>query len=362
MNIATEILQWHQTIDRDLPWKHDASPYNIWLSEIILQQTRVQQGIPYYLKFIKHYPTVVDLAKAELEEILQLWEGLGYYSRARNLHKCAQFIVQNLGGTFPTSYNSLLKLPGVGPYTAAAIASFAYNEDVAVLDGNVFRVLSRIFDINHDILSTQGKKHFTELAQALLPKGKAQYYNQAIMDFGALQCTPKSPDCPSCPVTDICQAWIKNIVHERPVKKKAKQKKLRYFHYIDLHIRFKQNTYIALRKREDDDVWKDLFQPAILIEQKSLEPNALEEKINSIYPGIVALDNSPFRQMKQILSHQIIHAYFYHVEIEIPNQAALNQLKNNCTIVSIEQINKFAVPRIIRKYFDSIIPSSLKQE
>ena len=209
MKFSNSLIQWYLQNKRDLPWRNSTNPYHIWLSEIMLQQTRVAQGLPFFLRFTEAFPTVFDLANADEEQVLKLWQGLGYYSRARNLHKTAQFIALELNGIFPATYNDLLKLKGVGEYTAAAIASFVYNENVPVVDGNVFRVLSRYFDVETDIASTGAKKEFTQLASELLPKGKANVFNQAIMEFGALQCVPKNPDCSNCVLNDSCIALQK---------------------------------------------------------------------------------------------------------------------------------------------------------
>ncbi|MFP4091343.1 MAG: A/G-specific adenine glycosylase, partial [Cyclobacteriaceae bacterium] len=209
-DFAERIIGWYHHHKRDLPWRHSRDPYIIWLSEIILQQTRVVQGLPYFMRFAEAFPTVYDLASASQQEVLRLWQGLGYYSRARNMHACARLIVEQHNGVFPLHYQELLQLKGVGPYTAAAIASFAYNETVAVLDGNVFRVLARVFGVEDDISSGQGQKRFQALAAQLVPEGKAGEYNQAIMEFGALQCTPQSPACLLCPLSEICYAFHHN--------------------------------------------------------------------------------------------------------------------------------------------------------
>ena len=212
-----KLENWYATAQRDLPWRGTTDPYKVWLSEIILQQTRVVQGLPYYERFIAHFPTVVDLAEASEEEVLKLWQGLGYYSRAKNLHHTAQYITTELGGIFPQTYKELLKLKGIGDYTASAIASFCYNEPCPVVDGNVYRVLSRVFGLATPINSTQGAKEFKALAHECLDKANAGVYNQAIMEFGALQCTPQSPDCTSCVLRDHCWAFHHNKVNELPV-------------------------------------------------------------------------------------------------------------------------------------------------
>ena len=253
---TTHLLQWASQHERHLPWKESKNPYYIWLSEIILQQTRVEQGLPYYLKFVEHYPTVFDLANATEDEVLKDWEGLGYYSRARNLHAAAKYIATELDGHFPDTYDSILKLKGVGPYTAAAIASFAFQLPYAVVDGNVYRVLSRFFGMDTPIDSTIGKKQFANLAQQLLDPTKPDVYNQAIMDFGATWCTPKQAKCNKCPLSEQCAAFQTNRVEKYPIKQKKLKKRTRYFHYLIFN--YSGQTWIE--KRAGKDIWQGLYQ------------------------------------------------------------------------------------------------------
>ena len=232
---SQKIIFWYEHNKRDLPWRNTRDPYLIWLSEIILQQTRVDQGMSYYLKFVGEFPTVKQLAKADNEKVMKLWQGLGYYSRARNLHTTAKIILLEHKGVFPKEFETILALKGVGEYTAAAIASFAYNKPYAVVDGNVYRVLSRVFDISTPIDSTQGKKEFNHLAGELLDKNKPAIYNQAIMEFGAMQCKPINPYCAVCPLNTMCLAYSKKLVAELPVKSKKTKVRDRYFNYIVLN-------------------------------------------------------------------------------------------------------------------------------
>jgi A/G-specific adenine glycosylase len=232
MNFSNKLVSWYQVNKRDLPWRNTANAYYIWLSEIILQQTRVAQGMPYYLSFVKAYPKIEDLANAPEDEVLKMWQGLGYYSRARNLHFTAKDIAANYGGKFPNDYQKILKLKGVGTYTAAAITSFAFDLPYAVVDGNVVRALSRIFGINTPFDTTIGKKQFKELTQELLIKENPSVYNQAIMEFGAMQCKPKSPDCSVCPMRDFCEAYNNNTIAELPVKSKKIKVKNRFLHFL----------------------------------------------------------------------------------------------------------------------------------
>ena len=242
------LLQWYLQNKRDLPWRKTTDAYPIWLSEIMLQQTRVAQGMPYFLSFMERFPTVFDLAKADEEQVLKLWQGLGYYSRARNMHKTAQIIASECNGEFPNNYTDLLKLKGIGDYTAAAIASFAFNEVVPVVDGNVFRVLSRYFDIETDISSATAKKEFAALGRELMPKANPALFNQAIMEFGALQCVPKNPDCGICIFSSSCAALQKNKVNQLPIKTKKAKVRNRYFHYL---VFLDNNNTTIINKRTE---------------------------------------------------------------------------------------------------------------
>ena len=257
MEFSNSLIHWYLQNKRDLPWRNTANPYLIWLSEIMLQQTRVAQGLPYFLAFTEAFPTVFDLAKADEEQVLKLWQGLGYYSRARNLHATAKYIAMELNGNFPENYKNLLKLKGVGEYTAAAIASFSYNEPVAVVDGNVFRVLSRYFNIDSDISDGKTKKEFQNLAQEVLPLDKPALFNQAIMEFGALQCVPKNPDCNSCVLNSSCSALQQKKVAQLPVKSKKKKVTNKFFNYLIL--KDVDANYIV-QKREGKGIWENLYE------------------------------------------------------------------------------------------------------
>ena len=339
-----QLLKWAKTIDRPMPWKGEKNPYFIWLSEIILQQTRVEQGLPYFLKFKEKYPTVHDLANAPEDEVMKLWEGLGYYSRARNLHFTAKNISENLNGEFPKTLDEILKLKGVGVYTAAAIASFAYDLPHAVVDGNVYRVLSRYFGIETPIDSTEGKKEFAALANVLLEKKKAAIYNQAIMDFGATQCTPKLTDCKKCFLKKNCQAFQKGKVADLPVKSKKIKKKTRYFNYLVLN----EGKNVWVQKRIQKDIWQNLYEFP-LIETEALLKNDVLSK-NEIWQDLI-LDfdyeikhiSTPFRQQ---LTHRTIIATF--LEIDLPANFSIK--KNTYIKVDRKNLSKFAFPKIIDLY------------
>ncbi len=298
MNFAFDLIAWYQANKRDLPWRNIDNPYFIWLSEVILQQTRVIQGMPYYLRFVATYPTIEAMAAAEEKDILRLWQGLGYYSRARNMHHAAKIIVNEHEGKFPDTYKALKKLKGIGDYTASAVASFAFDEKVAVVDGNVFRVLSRVFGVEDDILSTKGKKAFAELAKTLLPDTQVNSYNQAIMEFGALYCKPSSPDCPSCIFQGSCVAFATKKQDILPIKAKKAQVKKRYLHYLVLEYANK----LLLKERLEGDVWQGLYDFALVEKntEKEIVKEIITEPITEITPQI-----TPEIDLKTIIDAKI---------------------------------------------------------
>jgi A/G-specific adenine glycosylase len=316
MIFSKTLISWYLQKKRDLPWRKTANPYHIWLSEIMLQQTRVAQGLPYFLSFTTSFPTIFDLANADEEQVLKLWQGLGYYSRARNLHATAKYIASDLHGIFPDSFSGLLKLKGVGEYTAAAIASFSYNEVVPVVDGNVFRVLSRFFDIETDIASSGAKKEFTALANELIPKDNPAIFNQAIMEFGALQCVPKNPDCGTCVLNSGCLALKYNIVGELPVKLKKTKVRNRYFNYIVFSDAI-QN--LIIRKRVEKGIWHNLYEFPLIETDGEVDFDSISKLINDKYGNKNAiLSIKPLNKSKILhkLSHQHLFVDFYKVEVE----------------------------------------------
>ena len=295
VHFQAELIKWYDKHKRDLPWRHTKDPYKIWLSEIILQQTRVAQGLAYYEKFISTHPNVASLANASEEDVLSLWKGLGYYSRARNLHKTARQVQSDFKGKFPGSYEGLLKLAGVGPYTAAAISSFCYNEPKAVLDGNVFRLLSRLYDIDTPINTPKGQKEFSELAGAVLNIKEPAKHNQAMMEFGALQCLPQNPQCPNCPIIFECLSYNNGSVRERPQKIKKIKKKNRYLLYTVFFDR--KNKKVYLKKRIEKDIWLNLYD-FHLAEYSSAEDFEETIKTKNVY------------RKKHLLTHQTLHVAF----------------------------------------------------
>ena len=330
MSFTTTILQWFQANGRTLPWRETRDPYAIWLSEIILQQTRIEQGRPYWQRFMQRWPTVEALANATEDEVLREWQGLGYYSRARNLHTAAQQVVA-MGG-FPTTLEGIKALKGVGDYTAAAIGSIAFDLPAAVVDGNVYRVLSRYFGIDTPINTTVGKKDFTELAQDLLlpalnREGKgAGLFNQAMMDFGATQCTPSSPNCPSCPLADSCVALREGRISELPVKQNTLKIKERHLTYV--YIRCKGQT--ALHRRPAGDIWQGLYEPWLAEE---------------VPCGAVLLR----QRVKHVLTHRILYADFY-----LWDPAERPSLPEDYFWIPEADIDNYGVPRLIEIMLESL--------
>lgn len=307
---SAKIMAWYREHKRPLPWRDTKEPYKIWLSEIILQQTRVNQGLPYYLKFVATYPTVQALAAASEQEVLRLWQGLGYYSRARNLHACAKRITAEFNGKFPNSYTALKELPGIGEYTAAAIASVCFGEPVAVVDGNVYRVLSRVFGIETDIGTPAAKREFFELGNKLISHQAPDEYNQAAMEFGALHCTPVNPLCGDCPLAKNCIAKQRGLQSSFPVKEKKQKERRRYFYYW---VQAKGKS-IAMRKREGKDIWQGLYDFPLIERKRPVKESSLLRELGITKAKVTA----PY---KHVLSHQIIFARFI-VTPQSPNTPA----------------------------------------
>ena len=344
MDFSNKLVNWYQSNKRDLPWRNTVNAYYIWLSEIILQQTRVVQGMSYYLAFIKEFPNVEDLANASEDKVLKMWQGLGYYSRARNLHFTAKDIAKNYGGKFPNDYQKILEFKGVGRYTAAAISSFAFDMPYAVVDGNVIRVLSRVFGIETPFDTSVGKKQFQQLAQELLIDKDAAIYNQSIMEFGALQCVPKSPDCSICPMQDLCEAYSVNMVNELPVKSKKIKVRNRFLHF--LMIKDKGNIYLRKRKK---GIWTGLYEfPFLEFKTRVSEKEVLNSegwlnvfKDNKLDVCLVS------NEFVHILSHQKIYAQFWQLKVK---EIYLKEYE----LISEKDLLSYPVSRLTEKYFESI--------
>lgn len=340
---SQQLMLWHEQSNiRILPWKQEQDPYRIWLSEIILQQTRAEQGIPYYQKFIAQYPTLKALTKAKDEDVFRLWQGLGYYNRCKNLLVTARKIMEEYKGVFPNTYDTIIALKGVGAYTAAAIASFAFGLPYAVVDGNVNRVLARYFGIEIPFDSTEGKKYFHALAQELLVKKENATYNQAIMDMGALICKPRQPQCDTCPLMKKCVAYHLNIVEDLPIKLKKTTVKTRYFSYLF----FIANNKLWLRKRTEKDIWQHLYEPFLIetLQEISLQDLRKTPLLQSF--NIKGLKHKG--QSTQRLTHQVIHANFYSIK-QSQNKASLPA---DGEWVLLEEINRYAFPKTLVSFLD----------
>ncbi|MEE2700199.1 MAG: A/G-specific adenine glycosylase [Bacteroidota bacterium] len=343
MNFSQQIILWYDKNKRSLPWRNCTDPYKIWLSEIILQQTRVEQGLPYFNSFIERYPNVELLAETSEREVLKLWQGLGYYSRARNMHLTAKQVTEKYKGTFPNDYKKILALKGVGPYTAAAICSFAYNLPFSVVDGNVIRLLSRFFGIRTPYDSSEGKKTFKQLAQELLLIEKAGVNNQAIMEFGALQCKPKSPDCNLCPLQNSCYAFNNNMVADLPKKSKKLKIRKRYFEFFIIN----QNGGIHIEKRVNG-IWKGLYQFPILENEvqkseKDIENSREWKKLFAKTTKILKI--SPI--IKHQLTHQTIFARFWHVETKYA-------ISKHFKCIGKNELKNYPIPRLLEKYLQNV--------
>lgn len=339
---SNKIVKWYENHRRKLPWRETSDPYKIWLSEIMLQQTRVSQGLPYYLQFIEQYPTVMRLASAPLRQVLRLWQGLGYYTRARNLHKCAKMVAQSLNGQFPASYDQLLKLPGIGEYTAAAIASFSFRIPVAVVDGNVFRLLSRLFGIEEPINSTAGKKEFGKLANRLIPEKRPDLHNQAIMEFGALVCTPVNPDCGRCIFQNDCFAFKHSLQSALPVKLKIKPARKRYFYYLVLQ----HGNSLLMRKRDARDIWMGLFDFQ-LIEKPvpcNVEKLLHEEPLQTLVRDAKEIWISGL--YKHTLSHQTIFTKF----VVAKTEKKIVPVEKNHFFYSLKEIARLPKPVLVSRF------------
>lgn len=343
MTITKSLTHWYSVNKRNLPWRETKKPYFIWLSEIILQQTQVRQGLPYYETFILKYPTVNDLASASESEVLKLWQGLGYYSRARNLHSTAKYIVEELQGEFPKDYKGLIRLKGIGDYTASAIASICYNEVCAVVDGNVFRFLSRYYGIRTPINTSSGQKEFKKLAQQLISKKYPAEFNQAIMDFGGMQCKPKKPDCTVCPFQNNCIAYQENTITELPVKLKAGKIVKKHFNFL---VFVSKNHKTIIEKRKGSGIWQNLYQFPLVESLTALNYEGVLTHLKSLPffnegPYKLSLYNE--NDIIHKLSHQHLHTKFWIVELEsLPTES-----------VQFEDIRDYPVPILISNFIEA---------
>lgn len=339
------IARWYKNHHRDLPWRKTNDPYLIWVSEIILQQTRVEQGLPYYLRFISEFPNVQTLAKAPEDDILHLWQGLGYYSRARNMHQAAKVIMEEHRGTFPSKYVDIRNLKGIGDYTAAAIASFAFGLPYTAVDGNVLRVIARINGISDDINKLSTKKSISALAYEMMDKHDPATFNQSMMEFGATLCKPKQTPCEKCPLQDQCMAFRNGMVNVLPVKKNQIKVRNRYFHYLVLG----NNQSITIKQRSEKDIWQNLWDFPMIEDTSRLKEKDLLERIHHTIQTVDSINiwyTSP--EIKHKLSHQLLHITFHFINIDTM------ETREGWKEININQISDYAFPEVINKYKDEI--------
>jgi A/G-specific adenine glycosylase len=342
--IRFRLLTWFGENSRQLPWRNSKNPYYVWLSEIIMQQTRVAQGTPYYLRFVEKYPSVQDLADAPEQEVLKLWQGLGYYSRARNLHATAKKIVQEYGGNLPEEYKEVVKLKGIGEYTAAAILSIAHNKPYAALDGNVYRVLSRLYADELPINAPSAKKHYQHLADTLLDRKQPGAFNEAMMEFGATICIPRNPLCEECPLKVECFAYRKGLVNVLPVKEASKPVRDRWFHYFYIHT----STGLYLSHRPAGDIWQGLYDFPMLEKntQKAISPKEMIEAI-----GLeVKKKPTAIHATRHLLSHQALHISFYEIKLEKEDKG----LSRKYRFVKFKDLEKYPLPKPVEKFLNGL--------
>ena len=347
MSIIKELIAWYTVHKRDLPWRNTSDPYIIWLSEIILQQTRVDQGLPYFNRFSEQYPRVEDFASASEDEILKLWQGLGYYSRGRNMLKTAQMVMEEHAGYFPRKYDELLKLKGIGEYTAAAISSFSANEPKAVVDGNVFRVLARYFGIDEPVNTTKAKKIFTGIANDIIDKSNPSISNQAIMEFGALHCKPKAPLCGTCPVRSGCRAFAAGTVNLLPAKVKKTVVRNRYFNYIV----FVKDDKILLNKRGPGDIWQNLFEFPLIETDQAIDPEELITTMAFKNTFGNASISQTFGPVKHVLSHQHLYAQF--IILSDDTEQSIDFDKTGWFLSDLAELKQLAQPKLIFAFLEN---------
>lgn len=347
MKFSNTLIYWYLQNNRELPWRKSKNPYYVWLSEIMLQQTRVAQGMAYYLKFTETFPTVFDLANADESTVLKMWQGLGYYSRARNLHFTAKQVANNLNGVFPSTHKELIKLKGIGDYTASAIASICFDEPNAVVDGNVYRVLSRYFGIKTAINSSAGIKEFKILAQTLLDTSQSGTYNQAIMDFGALHCKPQNPLCETCPFANSCVALEKNLIKELPVKEKKIKVKNRYFNFLVIKT---ADEKTILSERKGKGIWQGLYQFPLIESETNINKDDLmaSKEFIKLFPDETTISLFNQKVIVHKLSHQHLYTQFWIVETETSKKATINW----------SEIENYPVPVLIANFLEEYQPKS----
>lgn len=355
MKMEEILIKWYNQNKRALPWRETTDPYKIWVSEVILQQTRVNQGISYYYRFLEKFPNVKTLADADEKEVLLVWQGLGYYSRARNMHAAAKYVVEVEGGVFPKDYDGLIKLKGIGSYTAAAIASFSYKQKVAAVDGNVMRVIARLFRVEDPVNSTKGSKRIEAIANTLISEQHPDIFNQAIMEFGALCCLPKNPNCVACPLIMHCEAYKNQLIEQLPVKKKSKPARNRYLNY--LVITDSEKLQLVLSKRnEKKDIWYNLYQFPVIESDTEWEAHSLVESAqfkSIIKENEFSLQGDVLKK-KHLLSHQTLYISFWKVGV---NKITALEKKNDLEVIDMHSVSSYPLPQVVAGYVEEQIIS-----
>lgn len=347
---SEKIIRWYEENGRSLPWRGIRDPYRIWISEIILQQTRIEQGRSYYERFVKAYPTVSDLAQASEEQVLKLWQGLGYYSRARNLHAAARHIADKLNGTFPSTYEDVLALKGVGRYTAAAIVSFAFLQPYPVIDGNVYRIISRIFGITTPIATDAAYKEFEHILLQLIDRQRPDLFNQAMMDFGATHCKPSGCDCENCIFASECVAWKTGKVSLFPIRPQPAKVRTRYFYYLDIRWQHDGHTFTFIHARKKRDIWLGLYEYPLIETTERLLERQIQEHLSQWLSSNCGINDCPHYAMQHMihkLTHQTVEAVFLRVILPSPPSVS----NANERIVSLEELKTLPIPRLIDNYF-----------
>jgi len=346
MNFSSNLLYWYNHHHRDLPWRNTKDPYLIWISEIILQQTRVNQGYQYYLRFIEKFPDIQTLANAKEEDVLKLWQGLGYYSRARNIFYAAHQIMNDFDGKFPADYHDIIKLKGIGSYSASAIASIAFKQSYPVMDGNVLRVISRVYNIITPVDCNKGKNEILSILHLLIDKSNPDIFNQAIMELGAMVCLPQNPKCETCPLNDLCIAFMNNNMSAFPVKTKKINQRFRYFYYLVIKISNMDGEFIYLNKRTNNDIWKNMYDFPLFESEKDLNLNDdVIPEINKFIRYDSYLVKGFSKMYKHQLTHQTIFAYFIELEISHPLK-----LENKFIRIPFYELNNYPIPKLIDNY------------
>lgn len=348
-NFGSRLVAWYENNKRDLPWRRTSDPYKIWLSEIILQQTRIDQGLEYYKKFVSTFPDIINLASASPDKVFKMWQGLGYYNRAQNMLETARLIADKFNGKMPTEFENLVRLKGIGNYSAAAIASIAFDKPIPVVDGNVFRVLARLFAIDTPINSSAGKNEFEALAAKLMKQNKPGVFNQAMMEFGALFCKPKNPDCENCIFGQDCKAWQLKRVAEFPVKLKKIPVKKRFFYYLILETEKNGERAILMKKRNEKDIWKNLYDFPLIESDKDMDLKTVIKKLNQKFKIEEADENlvGISKKYKHQLTHQQINAVFIHIH---PDHFNVDEAENSVILVNKNKITHYPVSRLIERY------------